>query len=208
MAENILARHAKQLAAMRAWCHGRRFFVALEALEYAQKLHVGTRKDGVTPCFDHQLSLAKFLVTLEPSLQFPEETIAAAFLHDTAEDHHDVVSFEDLEARFGKRISDAVWLLTKKYGTTVKEYSDYFADMAHDPIASIVKAIDRAHNVQTMPGVFTPEKQHKYVDEVERWFLPMMKAARRMHPRQAPAYENVKYLLRSQVKLIRLSLGE
>jgi hypothetical protein len=63
--------------------------------------------------------------------------------------------------------------------------------------------VDRAHNNQTMTTVFTPEKQRQYLDEVEKWFMPLCKAARRSFPVQFCAYENVKILLRSQRTLLQ-----
>lgn len=60
---------------------GKGFYNALIALEFAKKRHVGTRKDGVTPEFDHQISIALFALTL-PSIQYQEELIATIMLHD------------------------------------------------------------------------------------------------------------------------------
>ena len=74
-------------------------------------------------------------------------------------------------------------------------------------IASITKLADRSHNLQTMPGVFTSEKQHAYLEEVETWFLPLGKTARRAFPRQFGAYENLKILLKCQCELINAILA-
>lgn len=81
-------------------------------------------------------------------------------------------------------------------------------EMATDPIASVVKMADRAHNVQTMVGVFTADKQRRYVEEVRTWFMPMARQARRNFPMQYGAYENLKILLRCQTALIEYMLGE
>lgn len=202
----ITARHIKQLAVMRGWLDGKGYFVAADALEFVRQMEQGFRKDFKTPKFHHQLSIARLICTLTPHLLFPEETIAAAFLHDVLEDHSDIVSREMLEMRFGKRIADAVWKLSKKVGGLTKSYDLYFAEMAQCPVASLVKLADRAHNLQTMPGVFTVEKQHKYLDEVDTYFFPMCKQARRQFPRQYGAYENLKILLRCQSGLIRSML--
>jgi len=70
------------------------------------------------------------------------------------------------------------------------------------PIASLVKIADRAHNLQTMQGVFTPEKQQAYCKEVGTWFFPLIRKARRNFPRQYGAYENIKILLRCQVAFV------
>ena len=199
----VEAHHKKQLAVMRGWLEGKGYYVAANALELVRGLEQGTRKDGVTPKFDHQLSVARFLSTLTPHFLYPEEVIAAAFLHDLLEDHGDVWTREKLEMQFGTQIADAVWRLSKKSDGLVKDYERYFRDMGECPIASIVKLTDRAHNLQTMQGVFTFEKQARYADEVADWFHPMLRVARRKFPRQYPAYENLKILLRCQTRLIR-----
>jgi (p)ppGpp synthase/HD superfamily hydrolase len=199
----IQERHSKQLAVMRGWLEGKGFYVAADALELVRGLETGTRKDGETPNFHHHLSVARFITTLTPHLQFPEEVITAAFLHDILEDHGDVWTKARLEERFGKVVASAVWRLSKKAPGVTKTYNMYFAEMAACPIASIIKLADRAHNLQTMQGVFTHEKQAAYIAEVDKWFMPMVKISRRKFSRQYPAYENLKILLRCQCELIK-----
>jgi (p)ppGpp synthase/HD superfamily hydrolase len=199
----IETRHVKQLAVMRGWLDGKGYYKALDALEFCRAFELGYRKDNRTPKFHHQLSIVRLLSTLAPHLANPEDTLTAAFLHDILEDHSVQVNLGMLEARFGKTVADAVWKLSKKMGGLVKSYDLYFAEMATCPIASLVKMSDRIHNVQTMVGVFTPEKQAKYVQEVEVYFYPLCKQARRNFPRQYGAYENLKILLRCQVALVK-----
>jgi len=202
----VQERHKKQLAVMRGWLEGKQFFVALEALEIVRNLELGLRKDGCTPKFHHQLSVARLVSTLTPHLIYPEDTIAAAFLHDILEDHGDSWSHQALTAKFGQRIADAVWKLTKKHNGVTKTYEAYFNEMTTCPIASIVKLADRAHNLQTMQGAFDTAKQEKYIKEVSDLFFPMIKQARRNFPKQYGAYENLKILLRCQTRLIEQGL--
>lgn len=204
--EEIKARHKKQLVSMRSWLDGKNYWKASEALELVRELEEGTRKDGVTPKFHHQLSVARLLSTLEPHLLYPEETITVAFLHDVLEDHGGRYTREYLEEKFGKRVSDAVWVITKKSNGMVKSYELYYDELAKCPIASMVKCADRNHNVQTMLGVFTAEKQVKYITEVETHYYPMIRLARRSFKKQYPAYENLKILLRCQCRLIEAAL--
>lgn len=199
--QEVQRRHDKQKIAMRVWLDGR-YALAGDAMELVAEVEQGVRKDGVTPKFHHQLSVARLIYTLEPHFMFPEETLAVAFLHDLLEDHGNKWTREMLEARFGKRIADAVWVLTKKSNGLTKSPELYYGEIAKCPIASLVKLADRAHNVQTMVGVFTYEKQGLYVQEVEQHYYPMIKAARRAFPQQYPAYENLKILLRCQCHLI------
>ncbi len=198
----IQERHKKQLSVMRGWLDGRKYYVASDALEIVRKSAEGVRKDGITPLFHHQLSVARLVTTLVPHLMFPEETIASAFLHDKLEDDKQW-SRDDIENRYGKIIASGVWNLSKKTDGLTKNYESYFAKLAECPIGSIVKLADRAHNLQTMQGVFNIEKQKLYVSEVDQYFFPMVRTARRVFPKQYGAYENLKILLRCQVGLIQ-----
>lgn len=200
--ENVSHCYKKHLSVMRGWLNGRRYYKAAQALELAKKHHTGLRKDGVTPSFFHQLRIAEYLHTLEGHFLFPEETLAVAFLHDLVEDHHDRVSPIDIKNHFGERIYNSVMNITKKIGINKVPYPVYFERMSQDPIASLVKGADRIDNVQSMQGVFSEQKQKDYCKEVNTYFLPMLKKARRLFPQQVGAYENIKYMLKNQLELI------
>ncbi len=176
------------------------YYRALDALEYAGEFHRGSRKDGVTPEFQHQLEIVQYLRTLHSGLMLPVQTLAAGLLHDVAEDYD--VGFEELEDRFGKDIAHPVMLLTKKHRGTQVPTEVYFQRIALDPVASVVKGADRINNLQSMLGVFSLEKQARYCEEAETFFLPMLKEARRRFPRQEAVYENEKLVMRSQLALL------
>jgi len=197
--DNMDKRHSKQLTYMRAYLDGKGYHKALEALEFACRLDEGkVRKDGLTPSFHHQLQVARLATTLLPHLEYPEETITAAFLHDVLEDYSHVVSREMLEDKFGRKVADAVWTLSKKMGGIVKSPESYFDGLARCPIASFIKLCDRIHNLHTMQGAFKVAKQEAYVTELDDWFFPMLKVARSRFPRQYGAYENLKIMLLTQ----------
>lgn len=192
----MLGQFDKVYIALRYWLHGKGYHKALNAMSFAALYHTGMRKDNITPEFHHQISIASYIRTL-PNLQFQEDTIAAAFLHDVAEDYH--VPFANIEYDFGKNITDAVKRLTK---SSEQDLSHYYNEIATCPIASIVKGGDRIHNFQTMTDVFTTEKQKEYILECNKFILPALKEARRKFPSQEPAYENIKLVLMSQIELI------
>lgn len=197
-----LEKHEKMKIAMRYFLIGRKYFLALDAMEFASGIHVGMRKDGKTPEFTHQINIAHYIRTL-PDLIYPEETLASIFLHDTPEDYN--YSFAELENRFGRRVTHAVKLLTKVYRGERIPDEEYFKQMVECPIASIGKGSDRIHNFQTMVGVFTVDKQQEYMEECEKFILPMMKKARKLHHAQEAAYQNIKHVLTSQIELISAS---
>lgn len=195
--------HKKLKEAVRYYLAGKQWHVASKAMNFAEHYHTGTRKDGKTPEFDHQVRIAHFVRTL-PDLMHPEETLATVFLHDVEEDYD--VPPGEVGTLFGKQIAFSTDLVTKpdfKDKALNEQYLGvYFAQIGNDPIASIVKGGDRVHNLQTMIGTFGLEKQKAYIDEVKIYFLPMLKHARRLFPEQEAAYMNIKHMLVSQIELI------
>lgn len=191
----------KAICAMRYWLHGKEFYTALKALEFASKYHTGVRKDGKTPEFHHQMSVALFVRTLEKGLLFPQETLSTAILHDVVEDYN--VSLSDIQTKFGAMTAEAVAALSKQIDGFKKSDRDYYNQIAHNPIASIVKGADRINNIQTMLGVFTADKQFSYIAESESLVTPMLKTARRLFPEQEASYENIKNMLVAQISILK-----
>ncbi len=203
-------RYQKLFIAIRYWLIGMsqndpQYINTINALEYAKNIHIGFRKDGKTPEFQHQIEIAHYLRTLYKGLLHPGATMAAAFLHDVPEDYD--ISFEEIEERFGKQVRDAVHLLTKKYRGEKKEMDQYFDEMAHCPIASVIKGADRINNHQSMHPVFTEEKQRSYMEETKTYIIPMLKKARHLHVQQEFIYENIKFVLNSQMILVNHRLN-
>lgn len=199
-------RYHKLFISLRYWLLGMShndpsYRVALEALEYAKNIHTGFRKDGATPEFQHQLEIAQYLRTLLPFLEHPAEILATTFLHDAPEDYD--ISFNEIEQKFGILVKNAVELLTKEYKGNKKNLDELFHKMGENSIASIVKGGDRIHNLQSMIGVFTIEKQKIYLLETEKYIVPMLKNARRNFIFQEAAYENIKSFINVQLKIYK-----
>lgn len=197
--------HQKTFVSVRYFLIGAKMHLALEALEFAAHFHDGTRKDGVTPEFFHQLQIFQYMRTLQGDLSDPEATFASVFLHDTPEDTD--VGHLEIERRFGSVVGGSVKFLTKKYRGQTLPTNVYYDGIASHEIASGVKGADRIHNLGSMTGVFTPEKQRAYIEETRTYVLPMLKTARRNFSRQEPVYENEKFVLKSQISLIEAMLG-
>jgi (p)ppGpp synthase/HD superfamily hydrolase len=197
----MLSNFAKREISLRYFLQGAEYFTALEAMEFAQRYHTGVRKDGITPEFDHQISIAHFVRTLRHQLMYAEATISVIMLHDVREDYG--VSDEEIRERFGDAVARAVDAMTKTFRGQVRPEKLVFEQIAADPLASVAKGADRIHNLNSMVGVFSKEKQLSYVAEAEEYFLPMLKTARRLHVRQEAAYENIKHMILSQINLIK-----
>jgi (p)ppGpp synthase/HD superfamily hydrolase len=196
-----MKQYNKLSIALRNYLLGARYHTAMKVFDYAQKIHNGFRKDGVTPEFQHQIEIALFITTLK-DLQNEEAVISAALLHDVLEDYPEIRT-SDIKKLAGKDVMTAVVLLSKEVQGQVRcSPEEYFNQIATNPIASIVKGCDRIHNLRTMVGVFTKEKQLRYVKEAQQFFLPMLKEAFGLFPIQHLAYVNIRTTLKIQIELI------
>jgi (p)ppGpp synthase/HD superfamily hydrolase len=190
--------YEKQKIAIRYWLLGRGYTTAIKAMDFAEKLHTGTRKDGNHE-FSHQVSQANFARTLIDTFTYPEETMAVIFLHDVAEDCG--TKRQELVELFGERIAEATIVMSKEYMTHKHTNMTYYHFISENEIATLSKGFDRLHNLMTMLGGFTPEKQISYITETMEYVVPMLKKARRSFPKQEAAYENIKFVMTNQVML-------
>ena len=168
------------------------YYRVLKAIDIMERFHTGFRKDGVTPNIVHQYSIFNHLKTLHAYMVNPVATFIAAFLHDTYEDFPE--SDAELKREFPEEYEYIVRVSKIRNGVKIA-YDQYFDEMQNCVVCSMIKAVDRIHNISTMIGVFKAEKQMKYLEEVDQWFLPMLKYARRKFPTQELAYENLKTML-------------
>lgn len=198
-------KYEKLFTGLKYFLLGREYFVALKALQFARKYHSGTRKDGFTPEFQHQLEICHYLITLA-QVKNQEMVLTAALLHDVMEDYN--IPVETMNVEFSKDITQIVLRLSKVYQGTKKDLTSYFKEISLCPVASVVKGADRIHNLQTMGGVFSKAKQKEYIEEVKKYFLPMIKEASYNFPEQSMAYHNIKHLLKSQISFVELGLKE
>ncbi len=175
-----------------------RYPLAARAFEMAQEYHTGTRKDGLTPEFDHQLSIARFVLKLTPHLLYPDHTLAVVMLHDVPEDY--TVPLMTIYKTFGTRVGQGVNLVTKKWGDVHRPEDRLFQLMARDPIASIAKGGDRVHNQSTM-SPFTQPKKNSYLGFTDDMIIPMLLEAQKNFPAQRQAYDMILRVLGYQKKV-------
>ena len=190
--------------AFRYWTLGKaeedkNYFDILKALNIAEKYHTGQRKDG-TPELIHQYSIVSYLRTIHKSLINPVDVFIVAILHDTYEDYPE--SEQELRDSFPDLFNHFVRVSKIRDGQKIP-YEQYFGEMEKCDVCSIVKLTDRIHNISTMIGVFSEEKQNKYLEEVDTYFFPMLKTAKRLFPEQENAYENLKSMLTVQKETIK-----
>lgn len=200
--KNIMENYIKSRTALRYWLLGRKYIKAVEAMDFALKYHDGLRKDKVTPEFQHQIYIGNFARVYETLLIYPEETFASIFLHDVMEDYN--ISSHEINSKFGEVVTEAVKKLTKEHRGIKKAPESYFSEISNCPIASVIKGIDRVHNIHTMVGVFTHEGELKYLKETEDYIIPSLYRARHIFHQQEAVYENLKQYLMLALNLIRV----
>lgn len=189
----------KERTALKFFLLGRNYSLAIKALGFAERYHVGLRKDGKTPEFHHQIRIALSATQL-PQLINEEGCLTAALLHDVQEDY--AIDSRVIQGEFGSSTEKSVWALTKKFANLHKNHEDYITDISLDPVASIVKGLDRIDNLQSMLGVFSKEKIESYATEARVVFLPTLKKASNTFPEQAQAYYAISQTMKKQLQFI------
>ncbi len=113
------------------------------------------RRDGITPYVEHPRAVMR-IVRDELGVADPE-VLAAALLHDTIEDT--TTDYDELREEFGKRVADAVAVLTKDKRLPERRREDaYFAGLAKAPLAAkLCKAADTVHNLRDTDEAHRPK---------------------------------------------------
>ncbi len=176
------------------------YFDVRRAIIYAEQIHSNQRRDG-NPEFSHQLEMLSLALSLHNSLLNPYAVYMAIIIHDTIED------YPEYQQELSRMFPDTV-----KYGRTLskfidndsddKTYYEYFNQISECEVCSVVKMIDRIHNLSTAVGVFSAEKLAEYCDEVEKYFVDMVHTAKNKF-NQREVYEVLKFMLQTEVRTIR-----
>lgn len=184
--------NTKLKPAVTAYLEGKGYFKALEAMRLAEKYHTGLRKDLITAEFNHQICMAAYSRTLSIPAEIDEDVYVAIFLHDLVEDYKVPKELFPYHSMF--EVSEVL----SKTGETTEKYYNRLCEYL---VASIVKGIDRSHNLSSMISVFSQEKQQKYITETRDYVIPMLKNARQNFPQYVNVFYNLKHVLLLQVEL-------
>jgi GTP pyrophosphokinase len=131
-----------------------------------------------------------------------DKILATILLHDVCEDCG--VAPEELP--FSEEVREAVRLLSfqaKPGETRTEAKKRYYAAIAENRIARIVKILDRCNNISTMASSFTQKKLVAYVNETETYVMPMLEEAKYAIPEYADAFYLLKYHMRSVLESIK-----
>ncbi|MCC8168164.1 MAG: hypothetical protein LIO37_02340 [Clostridiales bacterium] len=162
-------------------------------LPYARNLHNGQIRKGHdhVPYIYHPLLVACHAVSLGLD---DDDLVSAALLHDVCEDCGVVP--EELPVNETARRSIA--LLTNLRGKAPEVLDEYYAGIASDKIATMVKLIDRCNNVSEMASAFPVDKMRIYIEETEHWVYPLIRYAKKEYPE----YESRIFLIQYQIKSV------
>lgn len=163
------------------------------AYKEAKEIHSGVFRNTGEPYLTHPLKVAKILA----DTGFESDIIAAALLHDVAEDaknmgHSEAIEYVEktINPRVAKYVN-AVSSVDKQYLNSL-EMSEFGKDKAELDEATLeklyrivnsdqtmiyalyIKAADRIHNLRTLDGM-SSEKIHSKLDETDSGYLPLFK---------------------------------
>lgn len=171
-------------------------------LPYAKAHHKGQFRRGKdhVPYIYHPLLIACHALALGLD---DDDLISAALLHDVCED----CGVEAADLPVSEAARTAVTLLTKAPGKYDDEaYRAYYAGIISNPIATLVKLLDRCNNVSGMTTGFSRGGMARYIMETERYIYPLLEQARSLYPQYANALFLIKYHLTSVVETIKHQL--
>ena len=131
-----------------------------------------------------------------------DKILATILLHDICEDCG--VAPEELP--FSEEVREAVRLLSFQVmpsETRADAKKRYYAAIAENRVARILKILDRCNNISTMASSFTQKKLVAYVDETETYVMPLLEQAKYAIPEYADAFYLLKYHMRSVLESIK-----
>lgn len=166
-----------------------------KVLPYARELHKGQVRKGKdkVPYIYHPLLIACHALSL--GLE-DDNLISTALLHDVCEDCG--VAVEELPVN--DTTKEAVGLLTKSVEIDKEQY---YHQISKNPIATLVKLLDRCNNVSGMSAAFSKKKLVEYIKETENYVYPLIQNAKMEYPMYSNQLFLVKYHMVSVIEAIK-----
>ncbi|MBP5492592.1 MAG: helix-turn-helix domain-containing protein [Clostridiales bacterium] len=162
------------------------------ALDFAVKAHKDQkRKKSDVPYIYHPLNLACHALALDIK---EDDVIAACLLHDVVEDCG--VTPADLPVDDDTR--ELVRLLTHEKTTPENRdavLKSYYAAIAKNPKAALIKCLDRCNNITTMSWGLSRDRIFRMIKETEEYFPKLLKVIK-----SEPRYNNAAWLLTYQIE--------
>lgn len=166
----------------------------LQVMDLLRKAHEGQKRRSrygfETAYIAHPLTMACHALAL--GLQ-DDEVIAVCLAHDMVEDSKGRVKLADLPEG---HIRNAVRLLSKNECPHVGEdwMTMYYKDIRKNPLACLVKILDRVNNVGGMADAFSRDWMIRYTGETDRYYPALLEVIKKV-----PEWNNAWWLLRYQL---------
>ena len=170
----------------------------LKAVDLATEAHEGQkRKKSDIPYIHHPLTMACHALAMGIR---EDDVIAAILLHDVVEDckKDDGTRYTPEDLPVSDRAKKLVRLMTcpEKTDENRKEIIDeYYAGLASDPGAALIKCIDRCNNMTTMSWGLTREKIYRMISETDHYYPALLKVIK-----DTPKYNDAAWLLKYQIE--------
>ena len=121
-----------------------------------------------------------------------DDVVAACLAHDMAEDAH----MKPEELPVSKRVQTAVRLVSKNmYDPNETDWEDrYYENIRKDPLACMVKCLDRVNNVAGMADFFSRERMAEYTEQTDRYYPALLDVIKKV-----PEWNDAWWLLRYQM---------
>ena len=152
--------------------------LTLGVMELLREAHGGQKRKSKygfeTDYMVHPLTLACHALALKLR---DDEVIAACLAHDMVEDSAGRVTLDRLPEG---RVRDAVRRVSKNmYDPNEKDWEDkYYEEIRKDPLACLVKCLDRVNNLAGMADAFSREKMIRYIRETEKYYPALLDVVR------------------------------
>ena len=168
-----------------------------KALHYMREQHMGQfRKQGkLTKELVQYINHPLLMACQAHAFGIRDDALLSAILlHDVVEDTG--VTTENLP--FADEVKELVGLVTFSIpdGESKNAVKDaYYTRISKNGKACVIKCIDRCNNVSTMAGCFSKGKLLEYIEETEKYIIPLTDILKNEYPE----YSDIAFLLKYQI---------
>lgn len=171
----------------------RKLYQTARVMHFARDKHKNQKRKGEqqgVPYINHPLTMVCQALSMHI---YDDDILSALLLHDVVEDTN--TTLEELPA--SDECRELVRLMTKDPHPKDKAAAkkSYYDELAKNPKAALVKCFDRVNNLSNMALGFTRDRMAEYVEETEKYIVPLL----RMIKNEAPEYADSCWLLSYQM---------
>ncbi len=167
----------------------RKLYQTARVMSFARDKHKGQVRKGEqkdVPYINHPLTMVCQALAMHI---YDDDILSALLLHDVVEDTK--TKLEELPVSDVAR--ELVRLMTKDPNPKDKAAAKkaYYDELAKNAKAALVKCFDRVNNLSNMALGFTRDKMAEYVEETEKYIVPLLRVIKD----NAPEYADPCWLL-------------